>query len=114
VFPKVCSADHLWSAILAQVVRESQYKSIFCASRSTKILLVVRAPEKFWNHWARWVRSDHFEANCIFEAKANNWLESTIKPVTQVKLVQIPDMHYSKSFYFCKLLKNITEEFFCV
>ncbi len=44
VFPKVCSA------IPAQVVRESQYISIFCASRSTKIFLVVRVPEKFGNH----------------------------------------------------------------
>ncbi len=58
------------------------------------------------------VSSDHFKANCIFEAKANNWLESTIQPVAQVKLVQIPDMHYSQSLYFCKLLKNITEELF--
>ncbi len=29
VVPKVCSADHQWSARLAQVVRESQYKPIF-------------------------------------------------------------------------------------
>ncbi len=29
VFPKVCSADHKWSARLAQVVRQSLYKSIF-------------------------------------------------------------------------------------
>ncbi len=50
VVPKVCSADHQWSARLAQVVRESQYKPIFLASRSTKIFLVVRAPEKFGNH----------------------------------------------------------------
>ncbi len=37
VVPKVCSADHKWSAIIAQVVRQSLYKSVFCASRSTKI-----------------------------------------------------------------------------
>ncbi len=42
--------QHQWSAILAQVVRESQYKSILCASRSTKIFLVIRAQEKFGNH----------------------------------------------------------------
>ncbi len=53
MFPKVCSADHWWFARLAQEVRESQYKSIFFASRSTKIFLVVHAPEKFGNHCAK-------------------------------------------------------------
>jgi len=53
VIPKVCSADHWWYARLAEVVRESLFKSIFCALRTTKIFLVVRAPEKFGNHCSR-------------------------------------------------------------
>jgi len=53
VIPKVCSADHWWSVRLAEVVRESLYKSIFCPSRTTKILKVVREPKKFGNHWPR-------------------------------------------------------------
>ncbi len=36
VIPKVCSADHWWSARLAEVVRESLYKPIFCPSRTTE------------------------------------------------------------------------------
>jgi len=46
VIPKVCSADHWWSARLDQVVRGSLYNSLFCASRSTKTFLVVRASER--------------------------------------------------------------------
>ncbi len=46
-FPK---SDPRWSARLAQVVHQSLYKSIFWASRSTKMFKVVRAPEKFGNH----------------------------------------------------------------
>jgi hypothetical protein len=35
----------------------TQIKSIFCASRSTKEFQVVRAPEKFGNHWiSPWVQ----------------------------------------------------------
>jgi len=45
VIPKVCSA--------AEVVRESLYKSIFCASRTTKLSKVVRSSEKFGNHCTR-------------------------------------------------------------
>ncbi len=37
VIPKVCSADHWWSARLAQMVRQSLFKSIYCAPRSAKI-----------------------------------------------------------------------------
>jgi len=51
VIPKVCSADHWWSARLAEVVRKSPYKSIFCPSRTTKFLWVVHEPKKFGNHW---------------------------------------------------------------
>ncbi len=49
LIPKVCSADHWWSSRLAQVVHGSLYKSIFCASQSTKIYNGVCAPEKFGN-----------------------------------------------------------------
>ncbi len=44
VIPKVCSTDHWWSARLAQVVRQSLYKSVFCALQSIKIFLVVWKP----------------------------------------------------------------------
>ncbi len=44
VIPKVC---------YAQVVCYSQYKSIICALQSTKLFLVVRKQEKFWNHCHR-------------------------------------------------------------
>jgi len=37
VIPKICSVDHWWSARLAEVVRESLIKTIFCASRTTKL-----------------------------------------------------------------------------
>jgi hypothetical protein len=37
VIPKVCSVDHWWSARLAQVILQSLYKSIFCASRCIKL-----------------------------------------------------------------------------
>ncbi len=40
VIPKVCSTDHWWSVILAEVVRESHTN------------FVLRAPQKkFGNHW---------------------------------------------------------------
>ena len=47
VFPKVCSADNTWSARLAQVARQCQYKSIFWASRTSNRFLVVCATKKF-------------------------------------------------------------------
>ncbi len=55
VIPKVCSADHWWSA-------KSLYGSIFCASRTTKFFEVVRQPEKFGNHWIRM----NFEKNQLW------------------------------------------------
>ncbi len=36
VIPKVCSADHQWSARLAEVVCQSLYKSISYSSRTTE------------------------------------------------------------------------------
>jgi len=51
VISKVCSADHWWSARIAEVVLESLFQSIFCALRTTKLFKVVRAPEKFGNLW---------------------------------------------------------------
>ncbi len=36
VISKVCSEDHWWSARLAEVIRESLCKSIFCPLRTTK------------------------------------------------------------------------------
>jgi len=59
VIPKVCSADQWWSARLAEVVRESLYKSIFCPSRTTKFFQVVREPKKFGNHWNRGITSNN-------------------------------------------------------
>jgi len=37
MIPKVCSADHKWSARLAEVVLESPYKAISCALRTNKL-----------------------------------------------------------------------------
>ncbi len=53
VITEVCSSDQKWSARLAQVIRQSLCKSIFWASRTTKMFKVVRAPEKFGNHCVR-------------------------------------------------------------
>ena len=49
VIPKVCSKDHKCSARFAQVVRQIQYKLIFCASRTTKIFDVLSTLKSLGN-----------------------------------------------------------------
>ena len=49
VIPKVCSANNWWSAKFFKW--SAMYKLKFCASRSTRKFQVLRASEKFGNHW---------------------------------------------------------------
>jgi hypothetical protein len=49
VIPKVCSADHWWSARLAKVVRKWLYSSIFCARafETNKFLFLTDDPDGY-------------------------------------------------------------------
>ncbi len=56
---QTCDSQSLLRGPLVQVFRQPLYKSICCASRSSKIFYVVHTTEKFGNQWFRqkWTNS---------------------------------------------------------
>ena len=99
VIPKVCSKDHKCSARFAQVVRQIQYKLIFCASRTTKIFEVLRALKSLGN-------TDLGSTLAFFQIKAllmQLYFRSKVSSEDYN-----PNLQFSPNNFHWKTIQNIT------